>query len=182
MTNTWYPTIHWVTSRKDLRTIVGNPAIPRPEFRVQKSVKNSAKIATLKPLESLTQPSPRSATKQFPFRFEVPFWRIIYKLICNITNARLAQWLCLLFLIMSFRRWGFKSWFRHSFLINILLLSRESSWPPDGHYLKIQFWKFGWHKEAQNLKFVWPTFTHNVLMGGGREEESCCGTMSNNKY
>ena len=53
---------------------------------------------------------------------------------------------------------------------------------PDGNYLKIQFWKFGWHKEAQNLKFVWPIFTHNVLMGGGGEEESCCGTMSNNKY
>ena len=90
-------------------------------------------------MDRLSQPSPRSATKQFPFRFEVPFWRIIYKLICNITNARLAQWLCLLFLIMSFRRWGFKSWFRHFFLINILLLSRESSWPPDGHYLMIQF-------------------------------------------
>jgi hypothetical protein len=38
------------------RGLLGNPAIPRvwrirPEFMVKKSVKNSAKIATLNPLE-----------------------------------------------------------------------------------------------------------------------------------
>jgi hypothetical protein len=39
---------------------------------------------------SLTQPSPRSATKQLPFRFGVPFWRIIYRLICYII---MSSWL-----------------------------------------------------------------------------------------